>query len=1068
MTPETKLFAILGWISTIFVVGVCLFTQGFLLQRLVIKQNSICPTDFIHISDEHGLDGCWMHARFKKAVIIIIDALRYDFVKYNSSLPENNALPFQNKLPFIHDLMKESPQNGRLYKFIADPPTTTMQRILGMTTGSFPTFIDVGANFASSEIHEDNFVDQLVKNGKKITFMGDDTWLGLFPNRFRKQFPFPSFNVKDLHTVDNGVLTHLVPELNNHDWDVLIAHFLGVDHCGHRYGPYHPAMAEKLNQMDQMLRDVVKRLDGDTVLFVLGDHGMTRTGDHGGDSRDELDAALFIYSKSMLTNSPLLKEPALSQVDLVPTLSLLLGIPIPFSNLGVVIPEMFNHCPWKSKNSPIQQAYHTVKSLHLNAHQIKAYLESYRRRSAEFPTYQYQELSLLFSQVESDLQHLVTQLVQSGDERGMLIKLQSVQDRYVRYLSGAKEMCRNIWAKFDEKTILLGIMTVLIGICTMISLFSSGHDVEEQIPRHFYCSFGLVLLIGLIYVIRDSDPLFIVFGASFFGTGIVMVTMNKKRLMSELNISMLVSSVVSIDAFAIVCVFFSAIAVFSNSFLVYEDQTTAFLLLSLVFVVVASVVRNMLISGADSQKKTKSVAFDIGRYFTSPAFLTLSILFMFCLSLRLSAIFRICREEQWTCIPTSFSKSLSALADLDTSVKNMRYFMTAVATSLVPTIVYSLCRYNGNLNGFSPGVICLRYVVPLTTVCTCLHWALHAMPPKVLDSLPAWQQIGFARLVFVLCLISIITAVVKPLCIYLIERDNDSGYLNIGASRNNIVPKVYNHLKLRIRKHLESGNSRGEKPPMVYGLGTVYSTSQILLTIAFVQLFTILLTESLAPSAFLAVICQGLTLELFAVYTHWNSDAQGSVPWFMTVIWGYMSSQFFYNTGHQPTLPTLQWESAFVGFHGDHPSNIIPAVLMTINTFGSQIMFTVALPLVVFWPFVGGRFVFMFQKRDDDSQEKKGEFVLNEKPDVLRHTLFRVIVGYLLYHSIKLLASMCSAALLRRHLMVWKIFAPKFIFEGASFMVVNVTCVLVFLFVMRVDSVLTSWVEALCRKQKSS
>lgn len=38
------------------------------------------------------------------------------------------------------------------------------------------------------------------------------------------------------------------------DWDVLIAHFLGVDHCGHRFGPDHPAMAEKLSQMDAVIR----------------------------------------------------------------------------------------------------------------------------------------------------------------------------------------------------------------------------------------------------------------------------------------------------------------------------------------------------------------------------------------------------------------------------------------------------------------------------------------------------------------------------------------------------------------------------------------------------------------------------------------------------------------------------------------------------------------------------------------------------------------------------------------------------------------------------------------------
>ena len=60
----------------------------------------------------------------------------------------------------------------------------------------------------------------------------------------------------DLHTVDNGVIAHLIPELKTTDWDVLIAHFLGVDHCGHKYGPNHPEMASKLSQMDDVLRYV--------------------------------------------------------------------------------------------------------------------------------------------------------------------------------------------------------------------------------------------------------------------------------------------------------------------------------------------------------------------------------------------------------------------------------------------------------------------------------------------------------------------------------------------------------------------------------------------------------------------------------------------------------------------------------------------------------------------------------------------------------------------------------------------------------------------------------------------
>lgn len=48
----------------------------------------------------------------------------------------------------------------------------------------------------------------------------------------------------------------------------------------------------------------MQNLQEDTILFVMGDHGMTRTGDHGGDSQSELDAALFVYSPAQITASP--------------------------------------------------------------------------------------------------------------------------------------------------------------------------------------------------------------------------------------------------------------------------------------------------------------------------------------------------------------------------------------------------------------------------------------------------------------------------------------------------------------------------------------------------------------------------------------------------------------------------------------------------------------------------------------------------------------------------------------------------------------------------------------------
>lgn len=59
-----------------------------------------------------------------------------------------------NNMPIISHLLASEPQNAMLMHFIADPPTTTMQRLKALTTGTLPTFIDAGSNFASQAIDE--------------------------------------------------------------------------------------------------------------------------------------------------------------------------------------------------------------------------------------------------------------------------------------------------------------------------------------------------------------------------------------------------------------------------------------------------------------------------------------------------------------------------------------------------------------------------------------------------------------------------------------------------------------------------------------------------------------------------------------------------------------------------------------------------------------------------------------------------------------------------------------------------------------------------------------------------
>ena len=191
-----------------------------------------------------------------KVIIMLIDALKYDFGVWKDNLTQQQALPYENKLPIMHKLLQSSPQQARMMRFLADPPTTTLQRLKGLTTGSLPTFIDIGSNFASAEINEDNIIDQMINNQLPVVFMGDSTWTDLYPRRFKRSYSYPSFDIFDLDTVDNNIEKHLPKELKNQDWQVLIAHFLGVDHCGHKHGPLHAEMARKLSQMNQVIECV--------------------------------------------------------------------------------------------------------------------------------------------------------------------------------------------------------------------------------------------------------------------------------------------------------------------------------------------------------------------------------------------------------------------------------------------------------------------------------------------------------------------------------------------------------------------------------------------------------------------------------------------------------------------------------------------------------------------------------------------------------------------------------------------------------------------------------------------
>ena len=89
--------------------------------------------------------------------------------------------------------------------------------------------------------------------------------------------------------MDANVTRHLDDELTMQDWDVLILHYLGLDHIGHLGGPrryqntagmadWSVYMKPKQIEMDGILEKIYNSLTtkkGErTLMVVCGDHGM--------------------------------------------------------------------------------------------------------------------------------------------------------------------------------------------------------------------------------------------------------------------------------------------------------------------------------------------------------------------------------------------------------------------------------------------------------------------------------------------------------------------------------------------------------------------------------------------------------------------------------------------------------------------------------------------------------------------------------------------------------------------------------------------------------------------------
>ncbi|KAL5513879.1 hypothetical protein ACEPAG_2640 [Sanghuangporus baumii] len=956
--------AVLGWVFLAHMAGLYLFTRGFLLTRMALSDISSCPDE-----------SCTLPATHQRVVLLIIDALRFDFVSPDP--PEPRSPYHHDALTLPRELTSKYPDRSFLFNSFSDPPTTTLQRIKGITTGSLPTFVDIGSNFAGYAIEEDSLINQLHLAGKRAAFMGDDTWMTVFPTLFAANmtYPYDSFNVEDLHTVDEGVIRHLFPLLEEESpsWDVIVGHFLGVDHVGHRLGPDHPVMKAKLSQMDDVLRRVVDKLGDDMLLVVLGDHGMDRKGDHGGDDVFETSAAMWIYSKGVtlqdtsstnLAPTEILERKIypgsvvehrwIQQIDIVPTLALLLGLPIPFNNLGSIIPELF------SRGSVL------AKAIKLNAAQVKRYLEAYHSGASD------QELISRWSSLESTWHDATSD---------------SGPSAYFNYTRHVLNVCRSLWAQFNVGQMSIGLGLLAMSVATTAGLYARLGAISDwenwatkRIRKLVRVSVVSLLASPVIYfawrrISSELGLIDVMLAIPTFCSCIAMLV--------DLFPSFTLHSVTSYPVILIL----HFLLFFSNSFTFWEDRIVPFFLISSLIPAV-----RVGFTAADERLRRRILFF--------------SAIYAICV--RLMAFSTVCREEQQPyCHVTFYTSSAQSSSPL------LLVVLSIPISIILPSVFRRFLAISASDKGLVPKF--LSYVLRPALVLSSANWMLEWAESKDLFGLEWVVASRAIRSILTSCTFAGVLLGglglwwLNPLCIDIRVSKPSGGESSAGANSKTVV--------------VINSNAYGAPYLLFWAVGFSFVylatqlTGQIILALSAVALLAYLeVADSVRDAEALSRAFSGSKLS-----TMFDAEKMETSPFSFSQLspLALLGLHAFYATGHQATIASLQWKSAFLF---TSTVSAMSRVSVVLNTVGPVAMLALAAPLLACWqvvvPTPGAPIV--------SRTRVMGESV-------------RAGIGIMLYYSVLLLSTAASAALLRRHLMVWKVFAPRFMAAAIELVAVDLT-----------------------------
>lgn len=401
----------------------------------------------------------------------------------------------------------------------------------------------------------------------------------------------------------------------------------------------------------------------------------------------------------------------------------------------------------------------------------------------------------------------------------------------------------------------------------------------------------------------------------------------------------------------------------ANSFTIWEDEQLLFLLTTFGILMLGS-----------SLGRTDKVDRNSGA-FHSVSFLAAT---------RLSSFSRLCREEQMpNCRSTYYASATSS-----TSAGWQTIIPFAVAL-LLPTAIRHFYVRSKNYQGSA--VIWIGIALRIGLVMTAIFWVLSAAddgdwyPDISRDTLKSSSTI-LAQVILALAFgAGYSTYIMSSPLLFVKTEENKRETTSTSKPLDSTNPNA---------PILTTINGSAPKPRsklIIFGYANTHGTRYFLLPAAWI--LALLLVQKPMGQGTLA-LCTISILNVLEILDANNLRRSPLGP----ILLALMGSYYFFKTGHQAALATIQWETAFIPLRTiQYPWS---PMLVIANTYGAQILCAIAVPAIAMW----------------------------KVPPKLPGLLGRIIgamATHLLFYAAIALATVVESAWLRRHLMLYRVFMPR-------------------------------------------